>query len=142
VSGCAKLYLHGTFAANIEQGGFVNDVAFQQGVDAGAYGTVVVSNAEGCHAVVWRQDELAEFLRSRPEMHRNLNHVLVATLVKGLLMQREVAQAQNKGWAASGDDAGETHASTKRRKTRLSMTFSELHLREEPVRETSPQAPG
>jgi hypothetical protein len=50
VSGSAKLYLMSTYAADIEAGGFVNDVAFQQGDGAGAYGSVLVSSAGRSHS--------------------------------------------------------------------------------------------
>jgi len=137
VGGRCKLYLHGTFAADIEAGGFINDVAFQQGIEAGAYGTVVVSSAEGCRAVTWRQEELVDFLKYRPEMHRNLNHVLASTLVKGLLAQREAAQARATSWAAHKDEGAEglrrEGSGQKRRRRRLSMTSSEMHLQEEPL---------
>jgi len=129
VSGRCKLYLHGTFAAGIEPGGFVNDVAFQQGTEAGAYGTVVVTSAEGCQVVAWRQEELIEFLKSRPEMHRNLNHVLAATLVKGLLAQREAAQMHAISWSAHKGEVPEKAPPASRR---LSMTSSEMHLQEAP----------
>ena len=134
VSGRAKLFLHGRFAANIETGGFVNDVAFQQGKDVGAYGTVVVSSAEPCTAVVWRQAELIEFLRARPEMHRNLNHVLNATLVKGLLAQREAAHMQRDPPPGAREAAvakAAAVASSVPRSVRLQMTASEMHLMED-----------
>ena len=130
-SGRAKLYLHDTYYADIGAGGFVNDVAFQQGPDVGAYGTVICSARDGCELIAWRQDELADHLNSRPEMRRNLNHVLVATLVKGLMMQREAAHARaGRSWAL--EEAPLTKPPT-RTKSRLSMTQSEMHLREVPV---------
>jgi len=131
VSGRARLYHHNILAANIEAGGFVNDVAFQLGPEAGAYGTVVVSSAEPCRAVVWRQSELVELLRSRAEMKRNLNHVLVATLVKGLLVQREIAQSKAKGWARHEEDANQAAAVPVRARRVLTMTESEMHLSEQ-----------
>ena len=52
-----------------------------------ADGTVICSSA--CTALVWNQHELREYLSSVPEMQRAVHHVLVASLVKGLLKQRE-----------------------------------------------------
>ena len=97
--GQAKVYHHGTFAAYVDEGGFVNDVAFQQmqgeeegsdepNRDAGAYGTVVTHG--DCKVLVWDQEELREYLRERPEMDRNMKYTLSQHLVRSLLKQREV----------------------------------------------------
>lgn len=121
-------YLDSTYAADIEAGGFVNDVAFQQGTDAGAYGTVLVSSASGCSCVAWRQKELLEFLKSRPEMHRNLNHVLVAKLVKGLLKQREAAHATERSWVRKLTGVAKLPQPAAPAARQLRMSHSERHL--------------
>jgi len=126
-NGCAKLYLRQSYAADIEKGGFVNDVAFQAGAGTGAYGTVVVSSDEDCTVVRWDQADLREFIRSRPEMQRNLSHVLVATLVQGLLMQREAAHATGQGWSSRDAEAA---PAASHRPARLAMTKSMNHLYE------------
>ena len=154
--GRCNLYLRTALAADIDKGGFVNDVAFQQRDDptAGAYGTVIVSSRSGVEALTWNAAELAEYLRTRPEMRRNLDHVLVQTLVKGLMRQREVAHERE---VASGQTDGQTQAqahatgtphaqatssatavpakfpfdkrtASEKKRQRLQMTTSELHV--------------
>lgn len=101
--GQAKVYHNGTFAAYVDEGGFVNDVAFQQqrgegrhGEDGstghdravGAYGTVVTHG--DCKVRVWDQDDLKQYLEKRPETDRNMKYTLSQHLVRSLLKQREV----------------------------------------------------
>jgi CRP-like cAMP-binding protein len=110
--GQAKVYHRGTFASHVDQGGFVNDVAFQrtqtvhgdnhlpsendnnnsneqvQPRGVGAYGTVVANG--DCKVWVWDQAELKEFLKNRPDMDRNMKYTLSQHLVRSLLKQREV----------------------------------------------------
>eukprot|EP00532_Pseudo-nitzschia_australis_P000791 CAMPEP_0168188138 /NCGR_PEP_ID=MMETSP0139_2-20121125/15465_1 /TAXON_ID=44445 /ORGANISM="Pseudo-nitzschia australis, Strain 10249 10 AB" /LENGTH=374 /DNA_ID=CAMNT_0008110511 /DNA_START=316 /DNA_END=1440 /DNA_ORIENTATION=+ len=104
--GQAKVYHNGTFAAYVDEGGFVNDVAFQQqqieghGEEntgemrqshshaVGAYGTVVTHG--DCKVRVWDQDNLKQYLEKRPEMDRNMKYTLSQHLVRSLLKQREV----------------------------------------------------
>lgn len=91
--GRAKLYLRGRYAKDIEEGSFVNDVAFHRADRGengeGAYGTVV---ADGEMEVMeWNRGELREHLKGRPEMDRNMQLCLTSHLVKGLLQQRKAA---------------------------------------------------
>ena len=85
--GQAKVFHHKAFAANVNAGGFVNDVAFQQGEGVGAYGTVTTSG--DCTVIVWDQVELRQYLQSRPDMERNMKYTLSEQLMKSLLQQRE-----------------------------------------------------
>jgi len=55
------VYHRKAFVSNIEEGGFVNDVAFQQKAQEGAYGTVVTS-AEDTSLIVWNQHTLRKHL--------------------------------------------------------------------------------
>ena len=96
--GSVKVYHHKDFAANIEQGGFVNDVAFQRGENVGAYGTVIASGP--CTVLVWDQVKLRKHLKSRPAMDRNLKYILSDHLVRSLLRQREAAHMRQRHWKA------------------------------------------
>lgn len=114
--GQAKVYHRGTFAAYVDEGGFVNDVAFQQTEECndstdndrtirddsgaihqndkeqapgvGAYGTVVANG--DCKVLVWNQAELKEYLNQHPDMDRNMKYTLGQHLVQSLLRQRAV----------------------------------------------------
>jgi CRP-like cAMP-binding protein len=97
--GKAKIYHHKAFAANIDEGGFVNDVAFQQGEGAGAYGTVITSG--NCSLIMWNESKLRDHLRSRPEMERNMKYCLSNHLVKSLLRQRKAAHERQQKWISS-----------------------------------------
>jgi len=95
LSGRATVYHHKDFAANIDSGGFVNDVSFQRGDKVGAYGTVVVAS-DKCSVLVWDKIKLREHLQSRPDMDRNLKYILSDHLVKSLLRQREAAHLRQR----------------------------------------------
>eukprot|EP00526_Cylindrotheca_closterium_P017482 CAMPEP_0113612512 /NCGR_PEP_ID=MMETSP0017_2-20120614/6139_1 /TAXON_ID=2856 /ORGANISM="Cylindrotheca closterium" /LENGTH=318 /DNA_ID=CAMNT_0000521551 /DNA_START=171 /DNA_END=1127 /DNA_ORIENTATION=- /assembly_acc=CAM_ASM_000147 len=92
--GTAKVFHHGAFAANVDEGGFVNDVAFQIGEDEGAYGTIVTDGE--CSIIVWDQAELREHLESRSDMDRNTKYLLSEHLMKSLLKQREARRWNQK----------------------------------------------
>lgn len=99
--GMARVYHHDTVTATIEQGGFVNDVAFCRGGEqVGAYGTVV--GATECQLLAWDQSRLREHLQSRPEMERSMKYLMSEHLVKSLLRQREGsherAERQKSQW--------------------------------------------
>mmetsp|Transcript_21334 Transcript_21334/g.52885 ORF Transcript_21334/g.52885 Transcript_21334/m.52885 type:complete len:329 (+) Transcript_21334:1014-2000(+) len=100
--GQAKVYHHGSFASYVDEGGFVNDVAFQQRKESdsdnsdersgvGAYGTVIANG--DCKVWVWDSAELREYLEKRPDMDRNMKYTLSQHLVRSLLKQREVRRA-------------------------------------------------
>jgi CRP-like cAMP-binding protein len=99
LEGKAKVYHHKAFAANIDAGGFVNDVAFQRGEGVGAYGTIITSGK--CSLIMWDQSKLRDHLRSRPEMDRNMKYCLSNHLVKSLLRQREAAHQRQQQWISS-----------------------------------------
>jgi CRP-like cAMP-binding protein len=113
--GMVKVYHHQAFAADIREGGFVNDVAFSRGEHVGSYGTVVTSG--NCTVIKWDQSTLRNYLKSRPEMDRNMKYCLSAHLVKSLLRQRDAAHArQRQGWKSAGEDGG-TMVSVQKRQT-------------------------
>ena len=95
--GNSKLYLHDTYSANIDEGAFVNDVAFQQGDGAGAYGTVITQGPT--EVIVWEWSALRDHLESRPEMDKNMKFCFTEHLVRGLLQQREVANSKRMNYA-------------------------------------------
>jgi CRP-like cAMP-binding protein len=108
LEGQAKVYHNKTFAAFVDQGGFVNDVAFQQTQSQqkkqqhssirqgeGAYGTVVTNG--DCKVLVWDQEALKEHLANRLDMDRNLKYLLSQHLMKSLLKQREARHALECG---------------------------------------------
>lgn len=97
--------------ATIEQGGFVNDVAFSSGgTNVGAYGTVIVSSSSGNHdnsdnadeengraeVLTWDTAELRQHLASRKDMERNMKYCMSDHLVKSLLRQREAAHRRQQ----------------------------------------------
>ena len=96
LKGRAKIYHHKQFAALIEEGGFVNDVAFQQGPNVGAYGTAISSGS--ALVIIWDQSTLRNHLESRPDMERNMKFCLSDHLVKSLLRQREAAHERQQQW--------------------------------------------
>lgn len=91
--GHSKLYFRNTYAATIDEGGFVNDVAFQQGDGATAYGTVVTQGLT--EVIVWEWKALRDLLESQKEMDRNMRFCFTEHLVRGLLRQREVTNENN-----------------------------------------------
>jgi CRP-like cAMP-binding protein len=119
LEGQAKVYHHKTFAANVDQGGFVNDIAFQRQqqqqqkaklkpnnnnnnknndldldpeASLGAYGTVITNGP--AKVLVWDTEELQQRLTHRPELNRNLKYLLSRHLMKSLLQQREARHAK------------------------------------------------
>ena len=99
VKGQAKVYHHGYFAAYIDEGGFVNDVAFHlkqlAGVTVdGSYGTVIARG--DCTLLVWDQSELRSFVEKRPDMEKNMKYTLSRHLVTSLLKQREARRSHRE----------------------------------------------
>ena len=104
--GHSKLYLRDKYTADCDEGSFVNDVAFIQGDDAGAYGTVV---SEGATEVIeWDWEALRDHLASRPDMDRNMKYCFTQHLVKGLMQQREAAHLRNADWNMDRKEASTT----------------------------------
>jgi hypothetical protein len=92
-----------TNIATIEQGGFVNDVAFQRSRQegdgntmVGAYGTVITTGEDDSDIMTWDVDALRKHLKSKPEMERNIKFCLSDHLVKSLLRQREAAHKRER----------------------------------------------
>ena len=88
--GRAHLYLNDRYAKTLDEGSFVNVVAFQQGDDAGAYGTVAIVGGDA-RVLEWDLATLRKHLDSRTDMDRNMRHCMTAHLVRGLLRQRKAA---------------------------------------------------
>jgi len=87
LQGRAQLFLKGVYTADIHAGGFVNDVAFQAGDGCPAYGTIKCSGQ--VNVICWSQAELREHLEKDQSLAQCLHHVLVASLVRRLLQQRD-----------------------------------------------------
>ena len=91
--GHSKLYVRNNHFANIDEGSFVNDVAFARHDGAEAYGTVVTDG--DTEVMSWDWKTLREYLKSRPEMDRNMRFCFTQHLVKGLMQQREAAHLKH-----------------------------------------------
>lgn len=107
--GHSKLYVRNNYFANIDEGSFVNDVAFARHDGAEAYGTVVTEGET--EVMMWDWQKLREYLNSRPEMDRSMRFCFTQHLVKGLMQQREAAHLKHlktgeEDWAATVDDEG------------------------------------
>lgn len=125
--GKAKVYHHQAFAANIDQGGFVNDVAFGRGENVGAYGTVVTSGK--CSILKWDQSTLRNHLKSRPEMDRNMKYCLSDHLVKSLLRQREAAHVrQRQGWSGGAGEVSTVPLQQRRKHGTIRRSPSEREI--------------
>eukprot|EP00339_Tiarina_fusa_P013707 CAMPEP_0117081432 /NCGR_PEP_ID=MMETSP0472-20121206/57391_1 /TAXON_ID=693140 ORGANISM="Tiarina fusus, Strain LIS" /NCGR_SAMPLE_ID=MMETSP0472 /ASSEMBLY_ACC=CAM_ASM_000603 /LENGTH=432 /DNA_ID=CAMNT_0004809353 /DNA_START=217 /DNA_END=1515 /DNA_ORIENTATION=+ len=152
LEGQAKVYHNMTYAANIDQGGFVNDIAFQQKQQQqqqnqqqedntnvissshqqqqqqqhqqlGAYGTVVANG--DCQVLTWNASELRRFLKSKPEMEKNLKHTLSEQLMKSLLKQREARHEQTSSSLSSSSSSSSTAMAMATSSSRL--TTSKQH---------------
>ena len=71
--GHSKLYFRNTYVATIDEGGSVNNVAFQQGDGATVYGTVVMQGLTEVIVCEWKA--LQDLLESQKEMDRNMDFV-------------------------------------------------------------------
>ena len=91
--GHSKLYVRNNYFANIDEGSFVNDVAFARHDGAEAYGTVVTEGET--EVMIWDWQKLREKLDSRPEMDRSMRFCFTQHLVKGLMQQREAAHLKH-----------------------------------------------
>ena len=87
--GYSKLFLRDKYAKDIDEGSFVNDVAFQQGDGMGAYGTVITEG--DVEVIEWNWQQLRGHLESQSDMDRNMRLCFTSHLVKGLLQQRKAA---------------------------------------------------
>merc|ERR1712113_60185 len=96
--GTARLYLNSAYTADISRGGFVNDVAFQAGDDSPSYGTIRA--ATQVDVISWSQAELRRSMQMDPALAQCLHHVLVASLVRRLLQQRD--QRDSSALSGSG----------------------------------------
>jgi len=96
IKGRANVYLKEHFVARNGAGSFVNDVAFQQGHGASAYGTVVTQG--NCSVLVWEETELRALLQKKPAMMQAMKYCFASHLVKGLLEQRDAAHLTSGQW--------------------------------------------
>jgi len=106
-SGRARLSVHGDEVAVVHRGGFVNDVAFQQGEGSAAYGTVDSLDEVG--VIAWDVTTLRRALETDPALGRLVNTVLVRSLV-GQLLQRYREQHAARTQHASSAAAQTPHA--------------------------------
>ena len=84
-SGVADLSVDNELVATIGRGGFINDVAFQQGSGSGAYGTVIAHGE--MHIIAWDMALLRqELLRDAP-LNSAFQQVVVGSLVDQLLQR-------------------------------------------------------
>lgn len=104
--GHSRLYLRDKYTADCDEGSFVNDVAFIQGDGTGAYGTVVTDGET--EVIEWEWEALRDYLKSRPDMDRNMRYCFTQHLVKGLMQQREAAHLRNADWNIDRKDASTT----------------------------------
>jgi len=106
--GHARLGVDGEQVSTLGRGGFVNDVAFQQGEGASAYGTVV---ADGRISVIaWEQAALRKVFASDEKLSSNVAHVLTSCLVEQLLQRYRREQEEQQQAAArttNGRSAGD-----------------------------------
>lgn len=93
VRGHSKLYVRNSHLADIDEGSFINDVAFARHDGAEAYGTVVTEGET--EVMVWDWQALREYLSSRPDMDRNMRFCFTQHLVRGLMQQREAAHMKH-----------------------------------------------
>ena len=131
--GEASLALGGEHVATIFRGGFINDVAFQQGEGAGAYGT---ATAQGTLYVIrWDQRRLRDELEANPTLRSSMNHILIASLVDQLLQRYKQEQQgalanearmedRERRQSAPHKKQGE-HAPVKKRNSRLRAHVTE-----------------
>lgn len=80
--------------ATIDEGGFVNDVAFSQGPNVGAYATIITSRDS--QVLVWDTNALRRHMQSRPDLERNMKYCMSDHLVKSLLRQRDAAHKRHQ----------------------------------------------
>ena len=94
LDGEVTLYL-GTTArkSHLSRGGFVNDVAFQQGAGSGAYGTIVTAGP--VRVLEWDCEALRALMAAEPSLAVGVRHILTATVYERLLPElREAATAE------------------------------------------------
>jgi len=88
--GAARLKYKGEEVAIIGRGGFVNDVAFQQGVGSSAYGTVECVGE--VRAIAWDVKTLREELARNPKLGDDMQRIIVAVLVDQLLQRYKAGE--------------------------------------------------
>jgi len=92
--GLAEIGVNGERVATVGRGGFVNDVAFQQGEGAGSYGTVTAST--GVTVIAWEQATLREALLSDEKLASSMTTVLTTRLVEQLLQRYKAEEQQQQ----------------------------------------------
>lgn len=89
----------GETIAAIGRGGFINDVAFQQGEGSGAYGTV---ECEGeVRVIAWDMRELRAALRENSALDNCFRHVIVGSLIEQLLQRYKAQEAEARADSTS-----------------------------------------
>ena len=101
VRGHTVLKHEGQTIAKISRGGFINDVAFQQGEGSGAYGTVVCDGAVS--VIAWDTYALREALVDNPSLDNCFRYVLVGSLIEQLLQRYKAQEEQALADKGNGD---------------------------------------
>jgi len=118
-SGVATLSIDGGEVAKLGRGGFINDVAFQQGDGAGAYGTVQA--AETMSVIMWEEAVIRELIQHDEKLASSLAHVLMTRLVEQLLQRYRLQQ----------EEQYEKRQFEKHTREGRRADAKELHMREE-----------
>jgi CRP-like cAMP-binding protein len=84
-SGVTSLTVNGEQVADIGRGGFINDVAFQQGPASGAYGTICAIGE--VRVIMWDMERLREELARCEPLANSLSYVLVGIQIEQLLQR-------------------------------------------------------
>ena len=93
-SGVADLSVDNELVATIGRGGFINDVAFQQGSGSGAYGTVVAHGE--MHLIAWDMALLRQELVKDAPLNSAFQQVVVGSLVDQLLQRYKAQQYEDE----------------------------------------------
>ena len=102
VNGSTVLKHSGEAIASIGKGGFINDVAFQQGAGSGAYGTVECQGE--VRVIAWDMKVLRDALSENAALDNCFRHVIVGSLIEQLLQRYKAQEAEasaTKNGAAS-----------------------------------------
>eukprot|EP00316_Scyphosphaera_apsteinii_P002319 CAMPEP_0119313552 /NCGR_PEP_ID=MMETSP1333-20130426/29462_1 /TAXON_ID=418940 /ORGANISM="Scyphosphaera apsteinii, Strain RCC1455" /LENGTH=304 /DNA_ID=CAMNT_0007318409 /DNA_START=171 /DNA_END=1085 /DNA_ORIENTATION=+ len=92
--GSASLTLGGEEVAKIGRGGFVNDVAFQQGPESSSYGTCRCCGK--VRVIAWQQEALRDLLSHDGCLADSFKHILVGSLVEQLLQRYKAEEKKER----------------------------------------------
>lgn len=130
-AGDASLCVEGDRVASIHAGGFVNDVAFQQGAGSKSYGTCEASGE--MRVISWDMAQLREALDANPALSEHVKSVLVRSLVEQLLQRYKEAELNTANTAAANDSVPRVGGG-RRSRDRLSTMSTVMDAPVEPRR--------